>query len=84
MVPVTIGNGTVSHPTETANGFDWVYGPRGLSVLHAPFEYRLHRDPGLLNFDISIYWSIWTKDGPGRADVTDGINLLLEDGWQGQ
>ncbi|MFJ8949463.1 hypothetical protein ACIRJS_03595 [Streptomyces sp. NPDC102340] len=66
------------------NGSDWIPGPQGLSVLHTPFEYHIYRDPGLLIFDISIYWSTWAKEGPGHADVTSGIHHLLESGWQRQ
>ncbi|GAO08779.1 TonB-dependent receptor [Streptomyces lydicamycinicus] len=71
----------LDHPVERHAGNDWVHGPIGASVLHAPFEFQVHRSQGEMRFDVAIYWSTWSPDGPGWAAVKSGIAALAKDGW---
>ncbi|WP_164764609.1 hypothetical protein [Streptomyces lydicus] len=53
----------------------------GAAVLHAPLEYRIHRNPGTIVFDIAVYWTTWSPGGPGWATVEQGLARLAEEGW---
>lgn len=81
IVPVEVPNGIVDHPTERIEEADWAYGPMGVSMLHAPFEYRIHRASERLRFDISVYWTTWTKGEAGYSDFETGVETLLNNGW---
>ncbi|MGW7573968.1 hypothetical protein [Streptomyces sp. NPDC054765] len=82
MIQLEVAKGFVIQPIESHHGADWIYGPMGASVVHAPFEYRIHRNPGEIVFDFSTYWSIWAPGGPGRPAVEKGVEVLLESGWE--
>ncbi|WP_310724581.1 hypothetical protein [Streptomyces sp. N2A] len=82
VLHLEVVKGVVNHPVESHGGAHWVYGPIGASVVNAPFEYRLHRNPGELVLDFSTYWSIWAPGGPGRPEVDSNVEALLKDGWE--
>ncbi|MEU9124160.1 hypothetical protein AB0C96_30600 [Streptomyces sp. NPDC048506] len=82
VIQLEVTRGVVNHPVETRDDAGWIYGPIGASVVHAPFEYRLHRNPGELVFDFSTYWSIWAPGGMGRPEIDNRIEALLESGWE--
>ncbi|MGW1840096.1 hypothetical protein [Streptomyces sp. NPDC002067] len=81
-VNLEVARGHVVHPVKTIDGAPWIYGPIGASVVHAPFEYRIHRDQGEVALDITTYWSLWAPGGPGRPDVDRAVEGLLAEGWQ--
>ncbi|TSB18070.1 hypothetical protein [Streptomyces benahoarensis] len=81
-VSLEVARGHVEHPVKSIGDTSWIYGPIGASVVHAPFEYRIHRDQGEIALDISTYWSLWAPGGPGRHDVDRAVETLLKDGWQ--
>jgi hypothetical protein len=82
MIQLEVTKGFVNHPIESHNDAEWVYGPVGASVVHAPFEYRIHRNPGELVFDFSTYWSTWAPGGLGRPAIDNSIEALLGNGWE--
>ncbi|MFK0262599.1 hypothetical protein ACIQU1_14835 [Streptomyces angustmyceticus] len=81
-IQLEVAKGIVVYPVERHGDANWVSGPIGASVVHAPFEYRLHRNPGEIVFDFSTYWSIWAPGGPGRPAVEKGVEFLLGNGWE--
>ncbi|MGW1372885.1 hypothetical protein ACWD6P_01205 [Streptomyces sp. NPDC002446] len=82
VIQLEVTKGFVNHPVVFHGDAAWVYGPMGASVVHAPFEYRFHRNPGEIVFDFSTYWSVWAPGGPGRPAIQKGIEALRENGWE--
>lgn len=80
-IRIEVAGHHLDHPIERHAGSDWIYGPIGASILHAPFEFQVQRDQGEMVFDVTIYWSTWSPGGPGWADVEKGMAALTEDGW---
>lgn len=81
-VRLEVAGHSIDYPIENRDGSDWVNGPVGASVIHAPFEYRIHRDSGEMIFDITIYWSTWSPGGPGWPAVERGIARLTGGEWE--
>ncbi|GAA3174756.1 MULTISPECIES: hypothetical protein [Streptomyces] len=83
FLTLDIGGGRRSRqPVETDGAARWVRGAVGPAVVHAPFEYRVHRHQGTMTFDISLHWSLWTPGGPGYAEIERRLTDLLRAGWE--
>lgn len=54
-IRVEVAGHHLNHSIERRAGSDWVCGPIGASILHAPFEFEIQRDQGEMVFDMAIY-----------------------------
>ncbi|MFI2258877.1 hypothetical protein [Streptomyces tubercidicus] len=82
VIELEVAKGSVAHPLVSHAGANWVYGPMGESVIHAPFECQIYRNPGELVLTLTTFWSIWAPGGPGRPAIEKGIAALLDSGWE--
>ncbi|MEU4846418.1 hypothetical protein [Streptomyces gilvosporeus] len=75
------GDGFVYQRVEKFNNASWVYGPVSPKTQYSPIEYRISREPEVLSFQISIYWSTWAENGPDHENIAGRVAALLDNGW---